>query len=553
MLRRLQQLKMPLAAKCQLLFGIAALLIIAAALVVPWQRMEQLTEQLNESAAKALVEIELSKHVEAHVAAPVRPTPTTRRATTQPLLTLTDGSKLRRTELLSIDRLTANAETFRFESAALARFERRPQTPFFARLISEGETQRYRFAAPLRTTGVCLDCHGSVRLPTTVASASVGDAPTTVPDTPPLLGVISVEIPSQISTRQLLLNRVFMLLAGLFAGSLAIVILYVIITRLILKPVRVLQETAEKVSAGDLNIRSHIASGDEFQQLSETLNTMLRNLGESAEQLKAMNKSLDQRLGQLAEANLALFESNRLKSEFLASVSHELRTPLNSILGFAELLRDLLQSGDAKAQRYVGNIMRSGKHLLDLINDLLDLAKIEAGRMEIRAEPISLPDLFEVLAALLRPLYEAKGIWLQTMVSPSVPIIVTDPAKLQQILYNFLSNAIRFSPENQPIELQARLDPGERVRISVRDRGPGVPTDKQEVIFEKFRQLDQSMTREHGGTGLGLAIARELATLLRGSVGVESKPGDGAEFWVSVPIQIESRTQDLRGKTPVNA
>lgn len=551
MLRRLRQLKLPLAAKCQLLFGIAALLIISAALVVPWQRMEQLTEQLNESAAKALVEIALSEHVEKHLAAPVRLPPTTRRATTQPLLTLTDGSTLRRTELLSVERLSDNAETFRFESAALARFERRPQTPFFARLINADENQRYRFAAPLRATGVCLDCHGSVRLATTPATLAVGDAPDTAPETPPLLGVISVEIPSQISTRQLLLNRVFMLLAGLFAGTLAIVILYVIITRLILKPVRVLQETAEKVSAGNLNIRSHIASGDEFQQLSETLNTMLRNLGESAEQLQAMNKSLDQRLGQLAEANLALFESNRLKSEFLASVSHELRTPLNSILGFAELLRDLLQSGDAKAQRYVGNIMRSGKHLLDLINDLLDLAKIEAGRMEIRAEPISLPDLFEGLSALLRPLYEPKGVSLQTLISPTVPIIVTDPAKLQQILYNFLSNAIRFSPENQPIELHARLDPGERVRISVRDRGPGVPLDKQDVIFEKFRQLDQSMTREHGGTGLGLAIARELATLLQGSVGVESKPGEGAEFWVCVPLQIESRTQDLRGKTQV--
>lgn len=550
MLRRLQQLKMPLAAKCQLLFSVAALLIISAALVVPWQRMEQLTEQLNESAAKALVEMELARHIEQQSVAPMRSPPSTRPATTQPTLKLAGGAELRRTELLAVDRLVANAETFRFESAALARFERRPETPFFARLIREDEFSRYRFAAPLRATGSCLECHGQVGA-ATMPVPTGGDAPATVPDRPPLLGVISVEIPSQISTRQLLLNRVFMLLAGLLAGTLAIVILYVIITRLILKPVRVLQETAEKVSQGDLNIRAHIASGDEFEQLSETLNTMLRNLGDSAEQLRAMNKSLDQRLGQLAEANLALFESNRLKSEFLASVSHELRTPLNSILGFAELLRDLLESRDSKAQRYVGNIIRSGKHLLDLINDLLDLAKIEAGRMEIRAESISLPDLFEGLTALLRPLGEPRGVVIQSLVSPSVPIIVTDPAKLQQILFNFLSNAIRFSPNGAPVELSARLDPGDRVRIGVRDRGPGVPPDKQEVIFEKFRQLDQSVTREHGGTGLGLAIARELSALLGGSVGVESKPGEGAEFWVSIPLRIESQTQELRGKAPV--
>src|SRR5213078_4576474 len=192
---------------------------------------------------------------------------------------------------------------------------------------------------------------------------------------------VEVEMRSQVETRQLLLNRIFLLTAGLLAGTLAILVFFLITTKLILQPVRVLRETAEKVSKGDLNVRSHIFTGDEFQHLSETFNVMLANLKESEDQLRAINKSLDLKLGQLAESNVALYESNRLKSEFLANVSHELRTPLNSILGFAELLRDTVgdkDRADGRATRYLQNILMSGRNLLELINDLLDLAKIEA-------------------------------------------------------------------------------------------------------------------------------------------------------------------------------
>jgi len=212
--------------------------------------------------------------------------------------------------------------------------------------------------------------------------------------------------------------------------------------------VRVLQDTAEKVSQGDLNIRSDISTGDEFQQLSETFNTMLGNLKSSADQLRSSNKALDLKLGQLSETNVALYESNRLKSEFLANVSHELRTPLNSILGFAELLRETVAggAGDGKPARYLQNILSAGQNLLDLINDLLDLAKIEAGRMEVRSQPLSLGDVFEGLVNLLKPLSEAKGVSIVPEVATGVPIIETDPAKLQQVLYNLLSNAIKFSP-----------------------------------------------------------------------------------------------------------
>jgi signal transduction histidine kinase len=274
---------------------------------------------------------------------------------------------------------------------------------------------------------------------------------------------------------------------------------------------------------------------------------MLANLKQSADQLRAVNKSLDLKLGQLAESNVALYEANRLKSEFLANVSHELRTPLNSILGFADLLKDSsVPTDDPKATRYIQNILSSGKNLLELINDLLDLAKIEAGRMEIRSEPLSLNDLFEGLTSVLKPLCEQKQLVIVTSIASDVPIIQTDRAKLQQVLYNFLSNAIKFSPGGERIDLSAQRENDDAVRISVIDRGPGIEADKHQVIFEKFRQIDASHTRTHSGTGLGLAISKELIALLGGSIGVQSEPGRGSVFWVVLPMQNVAGTQDLR-------
>jgi signal transduction histidine kinase len=538
MFKRLRHLRISLAAKCQLLFGAAVVTIIAAALFVPFQRMEQLTEQLNEKAAAVVVRNLIGEHLHAQLRkhqSRSDDTPTSRPTVTSLSF---EGENFIAPRLLSLAALDAPAELTRFEQVALTRFKKDPALSFFSRYYEtkDGATGGFRYAQPLFATADCVQCHGG-------DAAAAATQPANA-----LLGIASVDMPSQISSRQLLLNRVFLLTAGLLAGTLAIVIFYLVTTRLILQPVRVLQETAEKVSQGDLNIRSDINTGDEFQQLSETFNVMLGNLKNSADQLRAVNKSLDLKLGQIAESNVALFESNRLKSEFLANVSHELRTPLNSILGFAELLRDQLQGGvDAKSTRYVQNIVLSGNALLDLINDLLDLAKIEAGKMDVRSEPLSLPDLFEALTSVLKPLCERNELTIAPSVATDVPILQTDHGKLQQILYNFLANAVKFSPKGGRIELSAALDPA-GVRVTVTDRGPGIEPEKLGLIFEKFRQLDGSVTREHGGTGLGLAISKGLATLLSGAVGVASAPGEGATFWLTIPLAIESGAQDVRGR-----
>ena len=553
MFKRVRRLEISLAAKCQLLFGAAVVLIIAAALAVPWQRFEELTDQLNDGPAEALASNAVAQHVAAARSKNLATDPATRpttRSTTRAVgatAAQTGGVQTRPAEVEEpgktvLPRLIGDLESVQdredvddFMRRAAAHITTRNDSSYYKYYKDAEGRWRYRWARPvfLRQES-CKQCHAA-------ALASRGEA------TP--FGMVAVDIPTRIDSAQLLRNRLFILTAGFIAGTLAIIVFYLITTRLILQPVRVLQETAEKVAEGDLNIRSDINTGDEFQQLSETFNIMLANLKQSADQLRSINKALDLKLGQLAETNVALYESNRLKSEFLANVSHELRTPLNSILGFADLLKDSLAAGpDSKSARYVNNILTSGRHLLELINDLLDLAKIEAGRMEIRSEQLSMPDLFEGLSSILKPLLEQKDLTLTTGVGTEVPIVRTDPGKLQQILYNFLSNAIKFSPAGEKIELVAQGDGADHVRISVVDHGPGIEAAKQQMIFEKFRQADSGVTRSHSGTGLGLAISKELTALLNGSIGVRSTPGEGATFWIVIPTQIEAGATDVRGK-----
>ncbi|MBX3355276.1 MAG: HAMP domain-containing protein [Phycisphaeraceae bacterium] len=333
-------------------------------------------------------------------------------------------------------------------------------------------------------------------------------------------------------------------LAVLALGS----IYALLVRRDLLRPVRRLRDTVERVRKGEIGARSGIRSADEYQRLGESFNAMLDQFEQAQKQLRAINENLDLKLSELSEANVGLYESNRLKSEFLANVSHELRTPLNSIIGFAELLDELARNdpvADPKRRRYISHILSSGRSLLDMINELLSMAKIEAGRMEVVIEPTSVADLVEGIVTIMRPQAAARRIDVQVRVPAGLPTIETDPGKLQQILYNFLSNAIKFSPDGSEVTLGAervvRSDGAAGVRITVHDRGPGVPQDMQETIFEKFRQVDASKTRQHSGTGLGLAICRELAHMLNAAVGLSSEPGQGSTFFVELSFEFRGR------------
>jgi two-component system, NarL family, sensor histidine kinase BarA len=531
---------MSLVTKSRVLFGFSAVLIIGAALFVQWQRMDQLTRQLNLSAGQAVAQMEVARHVADMSARPPGTVTPSTRPVESPARLEFGAQQVLAPRLLS-SAAAAQMPPTRFERQAYDRFVRRSDRSEYATISITPEGEVYSYAKPLTLGLSCVRCHTQTDAATTFPATQTAQS---VPRDP-FFGIVAVQIPNQIPWKQIVLNRIFLVAAGLASGLLAIVVLSFVISRLILRPVRILQETAEKVSEGDLNIRATISSGDEFQRLSETFNAMLINLKRSAESLQAANKTLDLKLVKLAETNVGLNEANRLKNEFLANVSHELRTPLNSILGFADLLKgNAAVNADARSQRYVSNITNSGANLLDLINDLLDIAKIEAGRMEVRPSDLSINDLIEGLVSLLKPLAEKKQIRIVSQVSPDIPIVHTDPTRLQQVLYNLLSNAIKFSPTDDTIDIVAVRHDEDHIKICVVDRGPGIDRANHRVIFEKFRQVDSSTTREHGGTGLGLSISKELMTLLGGSIGVDSEPGKGATFWCVLPLKLDVSQDD---------
>ena len=590
-----REVTISLAAKCQLLFGFAVLVIIAGALMFPWQRMEQLAnrEPFYEARVAADMALRQIHQTQSVSAAPgTMPTLSAKEGTaglvtTAPMAAAPATESVKSLQTGGISQPTGpsgkvavkavasptRTPAQRWASVHLAglnypqprivaltspglaphgagpvtraaigeflRHTRRRQYGQLKNLFKERPV--YQYAAAVRATQSCVRCHAQWAgwfkfnhggFEPATAAAVVQRA-----DIRPLVAVVRVDMPVQIDEDQLLLNHVVIVISGIIGGFLAIIVFYLITTRLILQPVRVLKNTAEKVAQGDLHIRSAISTGDEFQQLSETFNTMLATLKASQDQLEATNRSLDTRVGELAQSNVDLFQANRVKSEFLTNVSHELRTPLNAIIGFAELLSGNPQvAGEPRMVRYVENIQTSARQLLELINDLLDLARIEAGKLVLRMERVNPPDVCESLMNFMRPLAQKKGIELSLHVHGPIPLITTDPGRLQQILYNFLSNAIKFTPPDGQVRLEASMAAADRVKLSVIDTGPGISPEHQEEIFEKFRQLDASVTREYSGTGLGLAISRELAGMLKAQIELVSSPGKGANFSLIIPV-----------------
>jgi len=274
-------------------------------------------------------------------------------------------------------------------------------------------------------------------------------------------------------------------------------------------------------------------------------NEQARELAE----LTRLTEELQKRGDELEEASRRIQEADRLKSQFLANMSHELRTPMNSIIGFSEILIERLHGTiDPKHVVFLRHILTSGQHLLGIINDILDLSKIEAGKMEVFAEKFDVRPVIESVCTVMRGMAKTKMPTFVIEADDALPPIETDLAKFKQILYNLLSNAMKFSPAGSPITIGA-MHVDETITISVRDQGIGIDPKNHDVIFEEFRQIDGSERRQFGGTGLGLALVRKFVQLQGGWVRVDSAPGNGSTFSFTLPIHsraaVVSRIPEL--------
>lgn len=273
------------------------------------------------------------------------------------------------------------------------------------------------------------------------------------------------------------------------------------------------------------------ANDQQVQQLRMEADALRAELDETNQGVLALYAELDQQAEQLREVS-------ELKSRFLSYMSHEFRTPLGSILSMTRLLEDEMDGPLTDEQRrQVRFISASTSELREMVDDLLDLAKIEAGRITISPAWFDLMDLFSALRGMFRPLVEGDQLDLLFEDPPALPMLYTDDKKLAQILRNFISNALKFTPNGQVV-VSARMQGEDSVRFSVRDTGIGIPADLQSTLFEDFVQVDTPLQKRLRGTGLGLSLCKRFAELLGGHVGVDSVVGEGSDFYVVLPYKL---------------
>jgi signal transduction histidine kinase len=306
------------------------------------------------------------------------------------------------------------------------------------------------------------------------------------------------------------------------------------VARRVVRPLEALRSGVERIGGGDMNSRLDLKTGDEIEVLAEEFNKMTDNLREA---YSGLEKKVEDRTRELALANERLKELDRMKSDFVSNVSHELRTPLTAIKGAVDLvLREVAGPLTEKQIHYLTRVRSNTQHLAGLINDLLDLAKIESGRIEVKSTRVSLSSLVHEVAEALRPVAAEKVIDLEaTLREPSI-LVWADRDKINQVLTNLIGNAIKFTPVQGRVTVSVSRNGEESVQVSVSDTGPGVPPDQKEKIFAKFYQIAEVNGENSKGTGLGLAISKALVELHGGKIWVESEPSCGSTFSFTLPV-----------------
>jgi signal transduction histidine kinase len=321
------------------------------------------------------------------------------------------------------------------------------------------------------------------------------------------------------------------LLALIFSG---------IISRSVSRPMQTLTEVTQDIAAGDYTKRTGITTRDETGQLAQSIDTMVSVIQQRETDLRDQTS-------RLRVATAKAREAARVKGEFMANISHELRTPLNAIIGFSDiLLMGMAGELSEKQHHQIERLRANGQRLLDLVNDILDLARIEAQRVELVTKPFKPRDLADRLAKQVEPLAADRDLHFTTTVDADVPeTLVGDVQRVEQVVLNLLSNAFKFTEQGH-VTLRVSADLSTRQwKVAVQDTGVGIPPHALDLIFEEFRQVDGSSTRAYQGSGLGLAISRNLVRIMEGQITVESEPGKGSTFTVTLPLVLSASPQDV--------
>jgi two-component system, NtrC family, sensor kinase len=335
--------------------------------------------------------------------------------------------------------------------------------------------------------------------------------------------------------------RTALLLAAFLTAGVG---LSVLLARHLVRPVKQMRTAAARIGAGAYDERIELDRRDEFGGLADELNGMAASLQASVrgleQSVEERTQQLQQALAELEQKGSQLEVASRHKSEFLANMSHELRTPLNAIIGFSQVLRQrLFGEINAKQEEYLDDILASGNHLLDLINDVLDLSKVEAGQVELDVATFSLREALERGVVMVRERATKNGVRLSLELATDVDLVEGDERRVRQVVFNLLSNAVKFTPRDGSVVVASAREDGE-VLVSVTDTGPGIAVGDQERIFEEFQQTDVGL-QQREGTGLGLALSKRLVELHRGRIWVESRSGHGSRFVFTLPIEKAGR------------
>ncbi len=450
------------------------------------------------------------------------------------------------------------------EEEAIRRFTTDPTLVEFSVLERAGGVSRFRYLIPIQMEEACLTCHrpsngaaaDEAREQNQAAGGTAALDSGTAALLPPefnlgeVAGAISLAIPTRALDARL--QSQFLVSLGFTVALVAMLFaaVYATMAQLVTRPLAGLGAWCRRIASGDLARHPRLQPAPreiadlarEFQVMAQRLHDLYQHLEDKVAQrtaeLSEANRRLQLSQQELRRAYEEVSEANRLKSDFLATTSHELRTPLTSIIASTELLLEEAPGGLSDRQReYLQGILDSSYQLLGSINSLLDMAKVEAGRMEFRPSLFRLEILVEAVARRMEARAVRKGISFRVALDGPLPALTADYRKIEQVLFNLVDNAIKFTPAGGTVTVGARYQPDSgRVQLHVQDTGIGIAPEEHERIFESFWQAGSASTREHRGTGLGLALVKRLVEMHGGSVGVTSAPGKGSTFTVSLPV-----------------